>query len=352
MTYAQAIQEALDLCLEKDSGVFVVGEGVPDPKGIFGTTLNLPEKYGKQRVMDMPVSENALTGVCIGAALRGMRPVMTHQRVDFSFLALDQIINNAAKWHFMFGGQADVPLVIRLIIGRGWGQGAQHSQSLQALYAHIPGLKVIMPATPCDAKGMMIAAVQDNNPVICLEHRWLSNISDHVPQGFYEVPLGQAKVIKEGNDVTIVTCSYMTIEAIKACRLLEDQGIYPEVIDLRTIKPMDMRLIRDSVQKTGRLIVADLGWKTGGIAAEVVAGVAEECFSELKEAPRRICLKDIPTPSSPALTKEYYPGAIDIIKSVMESLKKNQSDIDKVLQNVKSEDKPHDVPDSSFTGPF
>jgi len=193
--YFGAIREALDQSMQEDANIFIIGEGVPDPKGIFGTTSGLREKYGEKRVLDMPVSENALTGVCIGAALTGLRPVLMHQRVDFSLLSMDQIINNAAKWHYMFGGQLKVPLVIRMIIGRGWGQGAQHSQNLQALFSHIPGLKVVMPSTAYDAKGLLISSIKDNNPVIFLEHRWLHNISGFVPEESYTIQKGKGKII-------------------------------------------------------------------------------------------------------------------------------------------------------------
>ena len=170
--FGEAIREAIDICMRDDKSVFIIGEGVPDPRGIFGSTLGLKEKYGGDRVLDMPLSENGMTGVCIGAALKGMRPIMTHQRMDFALLSMDEIINNAAKWHYMFGGKINIPLVVRMIIGRGWGQGAQHSQNLQALFAHIPGLNVIMPTTPYDVKGLLISSVENNNPVIFIEHRW------------------------------------------------------------------------------------------------------------------------------------------------------------------------------------
>ncbi len=188
--FNEAILEAHDQLMAVDPNVYIMGLGVPDPKGIFGTTVGLQEKYGPNRVMDMPCSENAMTGVAIGSALVGMRPIMTHQRVDFFLLALDQLVNNACKWHFMFGGQLNVPLVIRLIIGRGWGQGPQHSQTLTSFFAHLPGLKVVAPSSPYDAKGLLISAVEDNNPVVYLEHRWLHNIYGEVPSEIYRVPLG------------------------------------------------------------------------------------------------------------------------------------------------------------------
>lgn len=352
LTYAAAIREALDQCLEHDPNVFVIGEGVPDPKGIFGTTLGLQKKYGDSRVMDMPVSENALTGVCIGAALRGMRPVMTHQRVDFSLYALDQIINNAAKWHFMFGGQSSVPLVVRMIIGRGWGQGAQHSQSLQAIFSHIPGLKVIMPAFADDMKGMLIAAIEDNDPVICLEHRWLYHLRASVPAGMYRVPLGQARRVCEGNDLTIVASSYMVIEALKAAKVLNAHQVSFDLIDLRTIRPLDYAMISASVQKTGRLLVLDTGWPFAGVAAEIMARAAQENFSDLKAAVRRITLPDLPTPSAASLTRDFYPGHREIIKEVLNMLGQSRALTEQVLAAVPQETVPHDVPDPAFTGPF
>ncbi len=352
ITYAAAINEAIDSCLKEDPAVFIMGEGVPDPKGIFGTTSGLKEKYGPSRVMDMPVAENGMTGVCIGAALRGMRPILTHQRVDFALLSLDQIINNAAKWHFMFGGQACVPLVIRMIIGRGWGQGAQHSQSLQALFAHIPGLKVMMPTTPYDAKGMMIGAIRDNNPVISLEHRWLYGLKDHVPAESYTIPLGKGRLVREGNDITIVSSSHMTVEALRAVQILTKKGIHGDLIDLRTIKPLDEELIFASVQKTGRLLVVDTGWTMAGMAAEIIARVTEKMFSVLKTAPVRIALPDIPTPSTPALTKDFYPDYRRIIECVWQMLEKSPLERQSWFNELPDDKHPHDVPDPTFTGPF
>src|SRR5439155_14037220 len=225
LKFFQAINEALDLCMASDPAVYLMGLGVPDPKGIFGTTLGLKEKYGPARVLDMPTSENGMTGVAIGSALVGMRPVMVHQRIEFALLAVEQIVNQAAKWHYMFAGQMRVPMVIRLVIGRGWGQGPQHSQSLQSWFAHIPGLKVVMPASPYDAKGLLISSVEDNNPVIFLEHRWLHNTFGAVPEGVYRVPLGKARVLRSGKDLSFVAISYMVLEALRAAEILARFGI-------------------------------------------------------------------------------------------------------------------------------
>lgn len=346
LKYSEAIREALDQSMELDPNVIIIGEGVTDPKRIFETTSNLLEKYGQQRVFDMPVSENGMTGVCIGAALQGLRPVLNHQRLDFSLLALDQVINNAAKWHTMFGGKLSVPLVIRMIIGMGWGQGAQHSQNLQALYAHIPGLKVVMPATPYDAKGLLIQSIKDNNPVIFIEHRWLHNLSDHVPDKPYSIPLGVANILRTGKDITIASTSIMTVEAIKAANLLESCGISMEIIDLRTLKPLDDETICFSVKKTGRLLAVDSGYYTGGFAGEIISRISEKCFTSLKTAPQRITLPDFPTPTTPALSKYYYPNYTDIVKKVLEMMSRTES-IEFPIDNL-----PKDVPDKSFKGPF
>ena len=348
LKFTQAINEAIDQCMGKDPSVYTMGLGVPDPKGIFGTTLGLQEKHGPDRVMDMPTSENGMTGIAIGSALVGMRPIMTHQRIDFAILAMEQIVNQAAKWHYMFGGKMSVPLVIRLIVGRGWGQGPQHSQSLQSWFAHAPGLRVVMPTTPHDAKGLLIASVEDDNPVIIIEHRWLYNITGPVPEEAYRVPLGQGRVMREGTDLTLVGMSHMSLEALRAATLLEQDGIRVEVIDLRTLRPLDLSLILESVSKTGHLIVTDTSWKTGSFAGEIVAQVTEEAFRHLKAAPRRIALPDCPTPTTRSLANSYYPGALDIVKAVREATGRR---IGAPLPDVEVPE--HlDIPDPSFTGPF
>lgn len=349
ITYAKAVLEATSQCMAEDPRTYVMGLGVPDPKGIFGTTLGLKERFGDKRVLDMPVSENGMTGIAIGSAIVGMRPIMTHQRVDFMLLALDQIINNAAKWHYMFGGKMKVPLTIRLLIGRGWGQGPQHSQSLQALFSHIPGLKVAMPVTPYDAKGLFISAIRDDNPVIFIEHRWLHNVIGEVPEDIYAIPLGEARIIKGGKDISLVASSYMVLEAIRAADYLEKDGISAEVIDLRTILPFDKESVIDSVKKTGHLLVVDGACQTSGFAAEIIATVTERSFSSLKSAPQRLTFPDLPVPTTRALANLYYPRAIDIINAVRLMFKLP----DKTEEELGiKHDQPLDVPDKSFTGPF
>lgn len=354
ITYAQAVREAIDQSMEQDARVIVIGEGVPDPKAIFNTTAELREKYGQRRVFDMPLSENGVTGVCIGAALSGMRPLMIHQRIDFALLAMDQLINNAAKWHYMFDGKASVPLVVRVIVGRGWGQGPQHSQSLQAMFSLVPGLKVIMPTTAYDAKGMLISAIEDNNPVLFIEHRWLHQIKDHVPEEYYRVPLGQAKLLHKGDTVTIAAFSYMAVESLIAAKaLMSIMGIGIDVLDMRSISPLDVASVLDSVQNTGRLIVADTAYRTGSIAGELISQVVEQAFGVLKSSPVRIASPDHPTPTSHFMAEHYYPGPQTIADAVLDmlSIDKNTEAYRKLCAAL-LRDGPHDTPNRGFTGPF
>ena len=348
LKFSDAILEATRQCMASDPRVYVIGLGVTDPKGIFGTTLGLEAEFGPRRVMDMPTSENAMTGIAIGSALAGMRPVMTHQRVDFALLALDQIFNNAAKWHYMFGERLSVPLVIRLIIGRGWGQGPQHSQSLQSVFGHFPGLRVVMPATAYDAKGLLAAAIQDENPVIYLEHRWLHGVMGPVPETSYSVPIGHARVAREGRDLTIVASSYMTLEALRAAERLAKLNVDAEVIDLRSIRPLDEVTVLASVRKTGRLIAADLDWKAMGVSSEIVAIAAEQALGSLKCPPRRLAFADCPSPTSPALAKDFYPRAVHIVTAAKEMMGIKDSVDEFALLDPGL----FDVPDPHFKGPF
>lgn len=347
LKYFEAINEALDLCMEADPRVFVMGLGAPDPTMLFGTHRNLAEKYGPKRVIDMPISENAMTGVLLGAAQAGMRPVMTHIRLEFAMLAIDQIVNQAAKWHYMFGGRSSAPMVIRMLVGRGWGQGPQHSQSLQAWFAHVPGLKVIMPATAHDAKGLMIAAIEDDNPVVCIEHRWLYGIGGSVPDGRYRVELGVPGHLRKGDDVTIAASSYMTLEAIRAADALREEGIEADVLDVHTLNPLDETPIVESARRTGRLIVADTGSRSAGFAAEISSRVVEQAFAELKHPPVRITLPDIPTPTTRALSNHFYPG----VEDVMAAARRLTGRPAKPAPEIRPGDF-LDVPDPHFTGPF
>lgn len=345
LTFTEAINSALHTVMAHDENVIFYGLGATDPRRIFGTTNGLLETFGSSRVFDMPTAENGMTGIAVGAAIGGLRPVMVHQRLDFFLLALDQLINSAAKWHFMFGGQTPVPITIRLITGRGWGQGPTHSQNLQALFAHIPGLKVVMPTTPEDAKGMLIDSILDDDPVIFLEHRWLHNQKGLVPDGLYRKPIGHAECLKQGSDLTIVSLSYMTIEAIRAIPRIESAGISVEHIDLKCVNPIDWPTIFTSIKKTGRVMVLDTGAQTGSVAGEVIARISTELFGQLKSAPQRIALPDIPTPTSFGLTKHFYPGAKEIVENAGRMF---QTDIHSEFESLR----PHDVPGDWFKGPF
>ncbi|MEO5377440.1 MAG: hypothetical protein H7832_06620 [Magnetococcus sp. DMHC-6] len=352
ITFAQAIQEGLRQAMERYPEVMVMGEGVPDPKNIFKTTEGLRALFGGDRVLDMPLAENGMTGVCIGLALSGFRPVLVHQRVDFALLSMDQLINNAAKWHYVFNGQVTVPLVVRLLIGRGWGQGPQHAQSLQALFAHIPGLKVVMPTTPRDAKGMLIRAICDNNPVLFLEHRWLHGLKGRVPMGYYETSLDQAQILRTGGAVTVATFSYMTIEALAVADVLADFGVEVTIIDMRSARPMDMQPVLASLQKTGRLLVLDTGWASCGVSAELLARVVEQGFASLRCPPLRITLPDHPVPTAEYLTNDYYPDGEDILRGILKLVDADRSwPLEALLQRVRLTGH-RDVPNPAFVGPF
>jgi pyruvate dehydrogenase E1 component beta subunit len=320
ISYAQAIREAHFQLLSEDPRVFVIGQGTWSP-WYAGTSLkDLEKNFGRDRVIDTPVSENAVTGVAVGAAIAGMRPIVFHPRMDFMLLAADPIINQAANWSYVFAGQVNVPVVIRSVINRGGEQGAQHSQALQAFFAHVPGLKVVMPSTPYDAKGLLIAAVNDGNPVVYIDDRWLYGEIGVVPEEMYEVPIGKAAVRRAGSDVTIVSTSYMSVQAVRACEILAGCGIDAEVIDLRSIKPWDKELVFESVSKTGRLVIVDAAWKTCGVAAEIAASVAEEVFNCLKAPIARVTLPDAPAPTSARLEKAYYLDANAIVSTVKKIL--------------------------------
>ena len=348
LTYAQAINEALSIAMKESDEVITYGLGVPDPKGVFSTTLGLQEKFGSERVFDTPTSENAMTGIGIGAAINGFRPVMVHQRVDFFLLAMDQLINNAAKWKFMFGGESRVPITIRLIIGHGWGQGPTHSQNLHSIFSHIPGLKVVMPSSAYDAKGLLLESIFDDDPTIFLEHRWLHSLESDVPEDSYRVPIGDAKVVTEGSDITIVSLSYMTIEALHAVKELESRGLSCELIDLRSTSPIDWEAIKKSVSKTGRLLAIDSSSESFSVSSEIIAMVSMHCYESLKCSPRRLAIENAPSPTSFGLTKKYYFGAQEIFEEVFSILEKKVDD----SENIFSKDHPHDVPGEWFKGPF
>jgi pyruvate dehydrogenase E1 component beta subunit len=319
LSYAEALCEAQRQILLRDESAFLLGEGVDDCGAVFGSTLGLAEEFGP-RVMDTPIAENGLTGVAIGAALAGMRPIFVHMRSDFLPMCMDQLLNHAAKWRYMTGGLTSVPLVVRSIIGRGWGSAAQHSQGLHNLFLGVPGLRIALPSTPYDAKGLLFAAMADGNPVLFFEHRWLYGNKGCVPQAPYIVPFGKAAVRREGGDITLVAVSHMVQEACLAADLLAEQGISAEVLDLRTIAPLDMAAVERSVRKTGRLVVADCSWTVSGVGAEIAFRLVESDPGILRAPVARVGFPNHPTPSSPVLEQAYYPGPQDIQRVAMRLL--------------------------------
>lgn len=321
LQYSLALNEALHQMMASDPSVFLIGQGVKSPWYVGNTAQGLLDRFGEKRIIDTPVSENAVTGAAVGAAIAGMKPVVVHPRMDFMFYAFDPIINEAANWFYMNGGKASVPLVIWGIINRGGEQAAQHSQALHAIFSHVPGLKVVMPATPYDAKGLMVAAIRDPNPVVYIDDRWLYRNEGPVPEALYEVKIGKGIIRRKGRDVTIAGISYMAAEAESAAAALEKKGIDAEVIDLRTAKPIDEALLTRSVKKTGRLVIADVGWRCCGLAAEISAVVAERAMKYLKAPIGRVTLPDCPAPASAALEKAYYRSQSDIVKAVRHVLK-------------------------------
>jgi pyruvate/2-oxoglutarate/acetoin dehydrogenase E1 component len=320
ISYSEAICEALRQKMEQDSRVFIIGQGVRNPWYVGDSMRNIDKQFGSDRVIDPPVSEQGINGVVIGAALAGMRPVVLHPRVDFLLSGIEQIINQAANWAYMFAGQISVPLTVRAIINRGGEQAAQHSQALQSIFMHIPGLKVVMPATPYDAKGLLISSIEDPNPVIYIDDRWLYDLVDDVPEEPYSIPIGKGIIRKEGSDVTVVATSYMVQEATQAALILGDEGINVELIDTRSLKPMDDDLIFQSVKKTGRLVIADGAWKTCGASAEISARVAESVFNYLKAPIVRVTLPDVPAPASHVLEKAFYVTSEHVISAVKQVL--------------------------------
>ena len=343
LRYREALDEGLLQAMERDESVFCLGVGVDDPKGIFGTTVSAHRKFGSARVMDSPLAENAMTGIAVGAALSGMRPVLVHARNDFLLLTMDQLVNHAAKWRYMSGGLLRVPMTVRAIIGRGWGQAAQHSQSLQAMFAHVPGLRVAMPSNAHDAKGLLLAAIADDSPVVLLEHRGLFEESAVVPAEPYALPVGSAAVVRPGRDATVVAISQMVGEALKAAAALEAEGISVEVVDPRWLAPLDDETILGSARRTRRLVIADTAWTSFGVSAEIAARAAEQLFGVLRAPVARVALPDVPTPCSPVLERAYYPGATEIATAVRRLL--GMSSAEPQLHGTGAES-------AAFKGPF
>lgn len=322
-TFVQAINEALDLLLATDPRVFLLGEDIGRMGGDFGATRGLFDKYGAERVRDTPLSEAAIIGASVGAAMVGMRPVPEIMFADFLGTCYDQIVNNAAKVRYMFDGQFSAPITVRTACGGGFGGGPHHSQSVEGWFMNVPGLVIVAPSTPADAKGLLISSVENDDPVLFLEHKSLYRIKGNVPEGRYTVPLRKATVARSGRDVTIVAAMKMTQEALAAAEALAQEGIEAEVIDLRTLRPYDGATVLESVRKTGRAVVAAESPKMGGLAAEFSALIAEECFHDLKAPVVRVAGLDTPIPFSLVLEKYILPGKAEIIDGVKKTLAKS-----------------------------
>lgn len=331
--------------MRRDTRVFVYGLDVPDHKRIFGSTINLVEEFGLERCFGTPLSEEAMAGVGLGAALNGLRPINVHIRADFLFLCLNQIANMISSYRYLTGGVAKVPMVIRAVMGRGWGQGAQHSKSIHSILAHLPGLKIVMPTHPADAKGLLVSAIRDDNPVIVLEHRWLYDSIGEVPiDKDFMIPIGEPNILREGKDITIAATSWMNVEAIKAADILQRKhSIKVEVIDLRTIHPLNYGLLYQSVRKTKNLIVCDYDWINCGFSAEVAARVSEHCFEILKSPVIRLGFTESPCPTTRPLEDAFYANAITIVQEVEKKLNLKSTDLsDEIFYSY----------ENKFKGPF
>ena len=321
LTCVEAIREATEQEMARDPSIIVLGQGVDDPKAIYGTTRGLQQRFGPGRVFDTPLAEDGMMGVAIGAALAGLRPINIHIRMEFLLLAMNQLVNMAAKCRYMYGGSVSVPLVVRVVIGRSWGQGPQHSQALHAFFMHVPGLKVVAPSTPYDAKGCLIESLRGHDPVIFIEHRLLHQRKGHVPEASYRVPFGKARVLAEGSDITLIGISYMALECLRAQRYLATTGIRAEVIDPVSLSPLDIETIAASAAKTGRLLVVDNAWLGCGASAEIIAQVVERLQGRRQLTVHRLGFAPVPCPTTKNLENLFYPNARLIASQVYAMLR-------------------------------
>jgi pyruvate/2-oxoglutarate/acetoin dehydrogenase E1 component len=344
LSYVDAIREATDQEMARDPSVLVFGLDVDDPKAIQGTTRGLLEKYGPERVFGTPLSEDAMTGAAIGMALAGLRPIHVHIRMDFLMLAMNQLVNVAAKSRYMYGGKVSVPLVVRSMIGKSWGQGAQHSQGLHSLFMHVPGLKVVAPTTPHDAKGCLIAAIQDDNPVLYVEHRLLHSHKGPVPLEPSPLKPGRSRIVTPGQDLTIVGISYMNVKCLRARQYLQEIGIQAEVIDPIWLSPLDIDTIAESVERTGRLLVVDTAWLCCGASAEIVAQVAERLQGVRDLRLKRLGFAPTTCPTTPVLEERFYPNARTIAAAARDL-------VEGTTTGWMPELRP-DLQDVAFKGPF
>ena len=346
LTYAQAINKALTEEMSRNKKLICFGLGVNDSLNFFGTTKGLEKKFGPKRVFETPTSENAMTGIGVGMSLNNNPCVMMHQRLDFFLLAMDQLVNSAAKWHFMFGGKKSVPITIRLVVGKGWGQGPTHSQSLQSWFSHIPGLKVVMPSFPGDAYNLLKTSIRDPNPVIFIEHRWLHNLEQETKKIKYKNQKYLPELISKGRDFTAVSYSLSTIEILSLKKVLDQNKISFDLIDLKSIKPLNISMIRNSLKKTKKLLILDsISHPICSVGSEILSQLYREKNIKLTKPPLLLTLPDIPSPTSTFYTKDFYIKKSDIINSITKLTEKKikYNSIDNYL---------HDVPDSKFKGPF
>ena len=319
ITYAEAVREAIGQAMETDESVFMLGEDIGIYGGAFGVSGDLYQRFGKERILDTPISELGIVGAAVGAALVGMKPIVEIQFSDFTAQAMDQIVNQAAKIHFMLGGELSVPMVLRAPSGSGTGAAAQHSQSLETWFAHVPGLKVVMPSSPYEAKGLLLAALDDPNPVIVLEHKLLYKTSGHVPEEQYRIPIGVSNKVRDGKALTIVASGVMVSRSLEAAETLSGMGIEIEVIDVRSLSPLDMGPINESLKKTGKVMLVQEAPKHVGFMAEVAARIAEgEALYSLTEPVKRLCGMDVPIPYAPQLEKSVVPQLDDIVAAAVE----------------------------------
>jgi len=317
MMYREALNRALFEEMRRDPSVFIMGENISERGGSYKVTEGLVKEFGPERVIDTPLAEATFTNAAVGAALVGTRPIVEILFVDFTTLVMDAIVNQAAKYKFMSGGQGQIPMVLRTQGGAGNGLAAQHSQSLEALFYHIPGLKLVMPSSPYDAYGLLLSAIRDDDPTVFIEHKLLYMTKGEVPEEEYLVPLGEADVKKEGEDVTLVTYSYMTLKCLEAAELLEKEGISVEVVDLRTLKPLDEETILESARKTGRVIIVHEACKRGGIGGDIAAMIMENAYDDLDGPVSRVCGLDTPIPYNLELEKVCVPTIEDIAEAVI-----------------------------------
>lgn len=342
MNFSEAINLAMIREMESDPTVFAFGVDVPDHKRTYGTGNDMVEKFGIRRYFGSPLSEAGATGIAIGAAISGLRPIHIHARADFALLAMNQIVNVASMKSSISSGETTVPLVIRAMIGRGWGQGPQHSKSMHGVFAHFPGLKVVLPSDPQDGYSLLRSAIRDDHPVIFLEHRWLYDVTGPLDDEL-SIPLSTCKLVRQGTDITIVACSWMTIEAVQAAQILSDNGVDAEVVDIRTVAPLDMETIASSVNKTGRVVIADYDWTNCGLSAEISSRVVESCFDNLKAPPVRIGFAPVPCPTTRPLENLFYPSAREIVRGAERILGIPEIDLSQEVFNAYEE---------RFKGPF